>query len=191
MGVALLLRIAPARPPADVVPGESEDSGADALPSLKKYEKSLRATVEAHANPGKETERVSAGVVVNVELGLFYLDQWRLDDAEQLFNRLASNADIPRYRHLGRLGQAIVLALQNRPRESNELFLALFVEKPAAPRRFDGLIFLNAHPKLRQWVATALEYNAANTAISPYPAELDFLRKPSPLTAKPGGEKKP
>jgi tRNA A-37 threonylcarbamoyl transferase component Bud32 len=189
MGAALLLRQAQTRPPANLGSAAPDSTALEAPFSLKKEEQRLKGEVGQYANPGKDGEKVRMGLGHNIELGLFYLEQWRLDDAEQLFSHLSAS-DLPQYRLLGRIGRAIVLALKNNPKESNKEFLELLAERPVAPR--GALVgFLALHPKLRPWVATAVEYNAANASISPFPQELEFLRKPSPLGPKPGGDKKP
>jgi eukaryotic-like serine/threonine-protein kinase len=188
MGVALLLRQAQTRPPANLGSAAPESTALEAPFSLTKEEQRLKGEVGQYANPGRDQEKIRTGVSLHIELGVFYLEQWRLDDAEQLFSHLIAS-DLPQYRLLGRIGHAIVLALKNNPKESNKEFLELLPERPMAPR--GALVgFLALHPKLRPWVATALEYNAANASYSPFPNELEFLRKPSPLGQK-QGDKKP
>jgi serine/threonine-protein kinase len=188
VGAAFLQRLAQTPAPVSAGPTGAESAAVEALFSLQKHEQFLKAAVEEYANPGTDMEKARNWMKANIDLGLFYLDQWRLDDAEKVFNRLPT-LDSPQSRNLGRLGQGIVLALKNKPRESNERFEEALAERPAAPRFV--LAFLTSHPKLRQWVATALEYNAANASISPFPADLEFLRKPSPPGPKAGGDKKP
>jgi hypothetical protein len=113
-----------------------------------------------------------------VELSLFYLDRWRLDDAEKLFTKLeAAGSKTRAFGSLGRLGRAIVLALREEPIESNRIFMESFGDKAEQERNTRLLLVEN--PKLRLWVASALDHNAAlATKEKPFPKELEPLRKP-------------
>ena len=92
-------------------------------------EKFLQTAVQQYLKPGgatpqEKTQQTRLGLDHAVELGLFYLDRWRLAEADELFNRLAAAGEkenVPPYQKLGRLGHAIVLGLQDRPAESNKL----------------------------------------------------------------------
>jgi serine/threonine-protein kinase len=149
------------------------DAGnVEALFSKQKHEQFLREAVEQYADPGNDATRIHNGVNHALELGLLYLDQWRLDEADALFVRLAQSS-VEQYAALGRLGHAIVLGLQNKAIDSNQAFLAL-LEDAKRPRQvfnqFDS-------PALVQWTARALYYNYSN-AEKQFPSELGPLRTP-------------
>jgi serine/threonine-protein kinase len=167
-------------------PAPLDVRAADALVSLQKREQVLVEAVEQHLDPGNDPGKINTGLGLCVELGLFYLEQWRLDDANRFFGRLQTLLRPQQYRDLGRLGQAMVLAFQNRTAESNRIFLELFPER--APK-IDRLAFLRPNLHLRQWVVKALEYNQVNaTAKEPFPPSLEALAKQISL---PPGRKLP
>jgi hypothetical protein len=139
------------------------------LPS--KREQFLKEAVElyAHPNPQDRTQ-IGNGVGHFLELGLFYLENERLQEAEQLFHRMENVKEVREYRGLGRLGRAIVLGLQNRWEESNAIFRDLLLPLASgAERQFHG--FLQMNPKLRQWITRSLEYNLTNAPVA-FPQEL-------------------
>jgi serine/threonine-protein kinase len=142
-----------------------------------RIERLLREAVEEYANPGTDRLRRQLALGHNLELGLYYLKEDRLEEADQFFTGLINSpAKMPAYRTLGRLGHAIVLARQNHPGESDRLFLELIGTTPrgGAPQiRY----FLN-EARLRYEIARALEYNKANLRNRPLPPELEQLRVP-------------
>ena len=113
------------------------------------------------------------GLMDRLELGLLYLDQKRWEEADHLFMSLIN--DGPRaYATLGQAGHAIVLAYQEKAAESNRVFLSLAGKKGADRDKLP----LYTNPRLRRWIAEALERNRANaTAKEPFPAELEPLRR--------------
>jgi serine/threonine-protein kinase len=162
---------APASPSADV-------GDVEALFSKQKHEQFLRDAVEQYADPGNDATKIRSGVNHIVELGLLYLEQWRLPEADELFTRQMQSS-VGQYALLGRLGHAIVLGLQNQTAESNRLFLELVKDKPARKDRLLQALLLLDNPQLAQWVSCALDYNAANaTTVPPLPRELTPLRNP-------------
>lgn len=176
------LRIhAHAQAPAPEEPaGEAEAD--DGLFSQRKREQFLKEAVQHYANPGNDPSKIDLGLSHAAELGGFYLDQGRLDEADQFF-LAESGQQTAEYAVLGKLGHATVLALRNQPAESNKAFLELLGDK----KRFGDprwrRQFLGKNPQLHQlhqWVAKALDYNAANAAESPFPRELEPLRRPFP-----------
>jgi hypothetical protein len=176
-----------ARAPSVAVSATDVDS-VEALFSKQKHEQFLKDVVDSYAEPGKDPTKIRNGVNHCVELGLLYLEQWRLDQADALFSRLMQSS-VDQYVGLGRLGHAIVLGLQNKPAESNKAFLDALKHlnwNEARPRqalnRFES-------PQLVQWVARALDYNAANaTAEAPFPQRLTPLR--TPFGGRRGGTEK-
>jgi serine/threonine-protein kinase len=169
-------------PPPAVPPGIDAGAGG-ALLSPQELERTLQADVERYSNPGKDQGKVLTGYNLNLELGLFYLDQKRWDDADQLFKKLMTNpGQVTEYAYLGRMGHAIVLGLQSHYKESNELFLEVqkergFDQPPGRTAMPEPAVHPIRNPKLRQWVAEALEYNYKNDVKS-FPKALEPWRKP-------------
>jgi hypothetical protein len=168
VGLAWGLRLAEAVPtPAAPLPGDL--SVVEPPETLERREQRLRHTADRYLSPATANE-LRSGLGHFVELALFFLEQWRLDEAEEVFTSLERQDKVPAYGRLGRLGQAIVLALRNRATDSNERFRALLKEG-RGPDRFDVWEFLNQNPPLRQWVALAVDYNLANASQQPFTAE--------------------
>src|SRR5262249_2913443 len=101
---------------------------------------------------------------------LFYLDEHRYVDAAEFFARLRGSKVVS-YQHLGRLGGAISLAMQNRARESNALFheaaRSIGIERWVDKGKANGKKPATdqtwwVHPRLRVWIAEALYYNSRN-----------------------------
>jgi predicted Ser/Thr protein kinase len=143
-----------------------EDSKA-ILPE-KGEETALRTVAEPYltSRPGDPVE-VQTGLGLCIKLGVFYLEHDRLDDALALFARLEKleKNRLPAYRTLGHLGRGIVLALQSRSQESNELFREIYIrgrDKPGK-QRFDNLQgWMWRDEKWRYWMRKALFYNRQN-----------------------------
>lgn len=157
-------------------------SPVEALFSDKKREQFLLMAVEQYADPGN-SQRLEVGLVHRLELGLFYLkaEPPRLQDADQYFLELMRNPQqVKAYTTLGRVGHAIVLALQDRASESNALFLEVFQEILPEKDPIEQGRFLLNNPELRYWIARALDYNAVNleAARQPFPEKLRALRQP-------------
>jgi eukaryotic-like serine/threonine-protein kinase len=85
-------------------------------------EDALRKLTDTYLQPSNAGRDVSVGMELCLKLGVLYLEQHRLDDAEKLFDRLAKVPDVPSYRTLGRLGGAVVFALRDQAEESNKAF---------------------------------------------------------------------
>ncbi len=161
--------------PAATNPADVEVEGI--LPSQKR-EQALRAAVEEYLNPqGKTVADTDTGFRLCRDLGICYLDLGRLDEAEKHFERLEKITATPSYQLLGKLGLAIVLALKDKPEESNERFKLLDKqqlfsrlvsfwsdERKGPARKIDAPPALQpwAPPALRYWVVQALRYNQKN-----------------------------
>jgi eukaryotic-like serine/threonine-protein kinase len=155
----------------------------DALVSPQRREQSLKEAARLYANPTKD--QILTGYNLNLELGVFFLDQKRWDEADQHFKSLISNpGNVAEYTYLGKIGHAIVLGLQSHGKESNTLFLEVQqlrgIDQPSGKASAGHPI---RNPKLRQWVAEALEYNYKNDSGS-FPAKLDPWRKPPGASTK-------
>jgi hypothetical protein len=120
-----------------------------------------------------------------VELGLFYLEQGRLDDADRFFQGLVRSQSVAPYRYLGNLGHATVLGLQDHAAESEELFFKLLLVPGTGGVRPEAARLLRQNPRLHQWVAKALDYDHANqTREHPFPRQLEPLRHPAGVVPK-------
>jgi hypothetical protein len=180
-------RAAGSREPAAVA-----DAGAtEALGTPSKQEQILRDAVEQYLNPASGKSG-SGGFGVCADLGLFYLDTGRPDEAGKLFERLEQQEGQRSYRMLGQVGRGIVLALNNEPRRSNAAFVKVFrspnherprpkgggfkgkMKFPPGPGRgFGGnqikweeqlrpIKPLLDNPRWRYWIARARWYNHQN-----------------------------
>jgi tRNA A-37 threonylcarbamoyl transferase component Bud32 len=156
----------------------------------------LKAKIDNRATTGEDL------LTAMIDLGLLYVQERRWADAEALFKDLESerNPRISRPQeqvHIlaGKLGRAIVLARQDRAKESTALFLEALtrtragVELPKGSARnlpaaaFAQGFFLR-HPDLSQAVAEAIARNAENGSREP---KLDWLRSPGSLVTGPKG----
>ncbi len=136
----------------------SEELAANKLDTK---EQALRTLLEPYltTRPGNPRE-VQKGFGQGMELGMLYLEQDRLEEARELFLRLQQNV-LPAYRILGHLGQGIVLALQNKPRESNKRFIMVQNELRAKqPKWVENMVF--SDPKWRYRIHKAIHYNLQN-----------------------------
>ena len=168
---------------ADSTPADSSPGGVrqvEAITSRHKgqaeRERILLDAAEPYLSPaeGYQPEKVRIGFDLCLELAVLYLDAHRLDDAKQFFARLEAITRVRAYNQLGKLGRAVVLALQSKARESNALFrdfaeVAPFrdgagkkPDKGAGKKIFEPEPLAWATPRFRFWVAEALHYNQRN-----------------------------
>jgi serine/threonine protein kinase len=131
--------------------------------SLLRWEQAQREVVEGYLNgPAASRTDVQTRTTVCRDLALFYLENDRLDEAEQLFARLAKTPGRPAHL-IAHCGQAIVLALQSRPEESNKLFRETLGVRnhTAADKKADNLP-LWQNERWRYWLTRAVHYNRSN-----------------------------
>lgn len=162
----------------------------EALAGDQQREQFLREAVAAYASP-KDQSQVAIGLGSCLELGLFYLERGRLEDAELFFQGLISASPVRACAAVGRLGHAIVLAFQDRPAESCAAFLHIVNARGPAQA---GLRFvLNRNPRFLRMVARALDRDAANceAAALSFPPALQEWRKAQPLAAGAPGARLP
>jgi serine/threonine-protein kinase len=176
-------RLHPASPKTASPPASGDVGEVNALFSESELEKFLIRAVDKYANPEGDPNQIRLGIGHCTELLVFYLERHRLDEADRFLDRLDNPGQKVRpYKALGRLGHAIVLALQDRPEESNQLFLQLLKETKNERDRFLQGFWFTQNPSLRFWVARALDYNKENTTSKhPFPVQLEFLRRPTVL----------
>ena len=162
------------------VNGAAPNNPADAeveriLPSQKR-EQALRDRAEEYLVAEKAKKNPAAGFGNCLDLGLFYLENDRLKEAEELFVRLEGfrPQEVQEYHALGMMGKAITLALRNETKESNELFRKIaahpqfkrvldtwVMDQRLTPRKGDQVrIWMD--PSLRYWVVKALLHNEKN-----------------------------
>jgi serine/threonine-protein kinase len=173
----------PLRRPAPPVSPAAEGLTGEAGPNEKKREQFLLAAVEEYARPQDDTQ-LALGLGHCYELAMFYLDRWRLADADRFFQGLIDNPDkVKPYMVLGRLGHAIVLAFEDRALDSDQAFIEVLRDRDQALARSRALV--NRNPRFLEVVQNALCHNAANLAASGQilPPELEPLRRARPLVA--------
>jgi serine/threonine-protein kinase len=144
---------------APVVPTMEEESSETRLGAK---EQALRTLLEQDlsARPGNASD-TRKGIEHGMDLGLYYLEHHRLDEARVLFARLEKHPP-PVYQLLGHLGQGIVLALQSEPQQSNKHFVKTHFEpRGKQPARWlENLV--RQDPKWRYWISKAVHYNVQN-----------------------------
>jgi serine/threonine-protein kinase len=165
-GAALALKTARSRQQPIEVPKE-----AAALAEAEK-EKFLKEAVAQYADPAD-----NQSLSFRRDLGLLYLHEDRLSDAADFFNDLAGSS-VKSFQFLGRLGQAIVLARQDHPEQSNQMFVQLVKERRPPTGQNEWFAVLFNQPQLRYEIARALDRNKLSLSGSqPWPAELERLRQ--------------
>jgi serine/threonine-protein kinase len=180
-GAALGWRQRPSAPVPVAEAAPEPEPGPPELSPLQKEEQFLKLAVQQYANPANDNQR-ALGLGHCLELGLFYLDQWRLEDADRFFTELIDNPHQVRdYRSVGRLGHATVLAFKDQAHESVQAFLDVFDERDLPPRLRASI---NRYPRFVERVSQAVNRDAANYAAAkePFPEALSELRKARPLS---------
>jgi serine/threonine-protein kinase len=152
-----------------------------------KREQALRVLVEQALNPPQGKTPDATGFTNCLELGLFYLDNDRRAEADKLFTRLETFKQPTSFQMLGQVGRAIVLALESKAQESNNLLCVVFAAKkpalvgpplrekkgkgaeaiaPAAAKWLDQHLApikpMLDHPRGQYWLTRARWYNARN-----------------------------
>jgi serine/threonine-protein kinase len=189
-------------PPKERPPQAAAAALADFLAfpqSPQERERALLAEWQKCGKPGENRAQTTAGLNCAIDVGLFYLDAWRLDDADRFFHGLEDPGMPVPYQTLGPIGRAIVLAFRDRPGESNRLFVMTF--RQMAPRFFlrNGPLpkqeeertwyfpMFRSHRLLRRMISKALEHNLENDRLN-FPRELQGLRRPPGSWPKPPGK---
>jgi len=155
---------------ANVPAADAADADDDLLPVND--EEALRKLVDKYLQPSGAGRNVSVGMGLCLDLGMLYLEQHRLDDAEKLFERLAKAPEARQYQSLGRLGGAIVLALRDEAQQSNQRFKDILTTdqllQESAKRWKEGkptdpeIRKMWTNPQFRFWLARAVNYNLRN-----------------------------
>jgi serine/threonine-protein kinase len=118
-----------------------------------------------------------------VELGVIYLQERRLDEADKLFQIMITEAVPDKTKQLGsrgmgKLGQAIVLAFRDQAQDSNKIFVAVLAAKvPKFKEPLSVPLLLQRNAAFSELVAKALDHNYANAPAS-FPGALQVYRAP-------------
>ncbi|MBP3960159.1 serine/threonine protein kinase [Gemmata sp. G18] len=199
-GVLLYGGLNPSADPAHA-PAGANHSGPG-LPDVRSPDR-LNTTRERELLVVLNTEgtKPDDAIKASVELGLLYVRERRLPEANERFERLrgrekewrdplaARTASVA-----GRLGLAVVLAHENKPEPSNKLFLDVVQDQPKfggpGGPKFERSAFsvsgtLLRYPDLSHAVSDALNRNAANLGKTKLePAALEQLRSPQRVGKK-------
>jgi serine/threonine protein kinase len=157
-------------------------------PLISRRERELQATIQNRASPQ------SSVVDAMLELGLLYLREGRLDDADRIFaemqleraGRSGGNKAVSSQPAslAGRIGHAIVLAHRDQAKQSNEILETIV----SGPPRLPPIIlekFLMSHPDFAEAVSNALQRNMENLQLDRLPERLEWLRTPSGILQGP------
>jgi eukaryotic-like serine/threonine-protein kinase len=177
---AWLVRLAETAPPSQApLPGDL--SALEVPETLADREQRLRANARQFSHPNSPNQ-VKLGLGHAAELGVFLLDQRRLKEADEFFTELDQlGQEVKSYLALGRLGHAVVLALNDEPAESNRLFHEVITSGRLPLEGFKIWDFLNDNPQLRMWISTAIEHNLTNSPQHPFtPEQLNVLHPERP-----------
>jgi len=114
-------------------------------------EQSLKQTVDRYLNSNFKSKNTPGGSGVCTDLGLLYLGNHKLDDAEKLYQSCKLNST---YEGLGNLGLGIVYALKSDPNKSQE-----YLNKVSPSFAIN---ICNTYPEMKFWLKEAFHFNAQN-----------------------------
>jgi tRNA A-37 threonylcarbamoyl transferase component Bud32 len=149
-----------------------------AAPALDKDEQFLLDGITKHT----KDKNFQLAMKYRVDLGVHYLNAWRLDDADKVFIALEGQQELkPKYfNRFGHLGRALVLAFRDQYKESNKHILEVLGKPPLKDAVYP--IWLN-HKELSEIVSRALDHNYANSPDT-FPPALQKYRSPPPPKIK-------
>jgi hypothetical protein len=127
----------------------------------KDRETTLKEAADQHL---REKSSNPAGTDACIELGVLYLDQNRIAEAEALFKRMDERRAPSPDHYLGQLGLAIVEALQKKYRTSHNRITSQFDPKKTDNRAQILNQYLTKHPDFAKWVSGADAENVRNGA---------------------------
>jgi serine/threonine-protein kinase len=158
---------------------EVADESRARLSQKEQEEFLVKAVKQRYANPQNQVDMLH-GLDFYIDLGLLYLKDRRLSEAEKYYKGLDRPDQRWRmYQVVGKLGEAMVLAFQDKPKESNDRF-QVFLNPKVAEKLSLGPRGLLNHPQLRAAIAEALHHNLAN-APDAFPSVLrPYLHPPAP-----------
>ena len=171
-------RIEDTGPAAGTDPASETPVAQALLGSTYEQEEALQRLIKATENPGKDPLRQRHGAQYRLDLGLLLLrereaDAGALRRAEKFFQE-QSKSPIEQYALVGQLGEAVVLAFQDKPAESNARFLKLQGHRLLQPGTSQVLRF---NPEWVRMIGKAIEHNYRNSRPdAPFPPELFKFR---------------
>jgi len=153
-----------APPPAPPAPGADAPSLPDKVAEgdvNQQHEESLKQLVEQHL---KENSPNPGGVEDCIDLGVLYLAQNKVPEAEALFKRMDERRPPSAYHFVGRLGLAVTDALNKDESASHAKFKELFDPKSRDNRVQILNDYLKRNPEFAEWVDGADSQNVRNGA---------------------------
>ena len=177
------------------------------LGSYEQAERGLLDVIATTENPGNDPRQITKGLQYRIDLAILYLDQVprELDKAWKLFTAQAKS-DVRQYAIFGRVGQAMVLAFRDQPKQSYQVLADLLGEF-VGQRQFS--LFRSAlridpvrNPKWSALLLEAHEHNRRNLAGSDYEPPMRVRRfflmvnralenRPGSPSSKPGTRRPP
>ncbi len=131
-------------------------------------------------------------IATSLDLGLLYLKEYRIEEAEKVFVQLGEEKSegrpriidnqFPIYSIASRLGLGIVLSTQDKAKESNTMIRSAIdplLKKPIVVGRFQD--FLSQHRDFSLALAEAVQRNADNLKGERIPVSLERFRSPSTM----------
>ncbi|MGL6075551.1 MAG: serine/threonine-protein kinase [Fimbriiglobus sp.] len=157
-------------------------------PSLivSQRERELSAKIKERSLSAKDFMEAST------ELGLLYVRDRRLDDAERVFKALEQDrpGPVPKIQGpplpqlVSKFGLGIVLAYRDKAADSNAMIVtAQNLGGRIAQNTLDD--FLMRHPDFSEALANALHRNAQNLSLDKLPSNLEWLRTPAGISRGP------
>ena len=133
----------------------------------QEHEESLKKLVEEHL---KDNSPNPGGVEDCIDLGVLYLTQNKVPEAEALFARMDERRPPSAYHFVGRLGLAVTDALKNDERRfARQIQGVVRPQEPGQPVCQVLNDYLKRKPEFAEWVNEADSQNVRNGA-SPSPA---------------------
>jgi serine/threonine-protein kinase len=174
-------------------PPDETNAAREPVSEQKRKETFLVQAFREYAHP-KDQGQAKVGLELATELGLLYLKERRLDEAERFFKELSGKEQHGTYRGLGAVGQAMAWAFQDKAADSNKRILLMFnmANKSTGGSPYGKVYWLSNRP-VRQMLAEALNHNYANDPAA-FPRVLEPLRhppQPPPRTDKKAGDRSP
>lgn len=180
--------------PTPTAPGEQVNAASTPANPDDVLERKLRERLQQPFNPA-EPRQLREALDPRIELGLFYLRRRRLNDGAAFFKQLTQDPPREIFRYVGQMGQAMVLAFEDKPADSNKLFVEVvrerLFEKKKPPEERPLLL---AYGEWWQMVDEALDRNVRNG--QPLPPPLERFRwspgkRPGPFGKPIGSGKSP
>lgn len=176
-------------------PGSAPENPPSPLPDPRKeQEERLLRNFKPFAG-GVSGQEINEAMRAILDLGLFYLEERKLAEAEKFFQDIQTiemkspfKVKLHPFRQLGNLGQAMILAFKGAHEESNQIFLRVIEPrkeiKPGLPLKTPWL----SNGPLRRMMAEALRHNKINSPTT-FPLALEpFLSPPPPVLRSGGGK---